>query len=100
MIALFTLLLAMTGFALLQLAMARHQQDWLRRKLPGSISRTLRIGGFACLGLAFVVAGAGHGWDYGAVLWFGALSAGAALSVAANINRDRILRRAGRDKKK
>ncbi|OYX65140.1 MAG: hypothetical protein B7Y88_10775 [Sphingomonadales bacterium 32-64-17] len=86
-------LLSLAGFALLLLAMARHQQDWLRRKLPANRSRALRLSGFLMLALAFVMAGTGVGWGYGAVVWFGWMTAAAALIVAANLNRDRILRR-------
>lgn len=88
-----TLLLSLAGFALLLVAMARHQQDWLRRNLPAKLSRALRLTGFLMLTLAFVIAGAGLGWGYGAVAWFGWMTAAAMLSVVANLNRDRILRR-------
>lgn len=88
-----TFLLSLAGFALLLLAMARHQQDWLRRKLPASRSRALRLSGFTALTLAFAVAGAGSGWGYGAVAWFGWMTIAAALTVAANLNRDRLLSR-------
>ncbi|MCG2840659.1 DUF3325 domain-containing protein [Sandaracinobacter sp. RS1-74] len=88
-----TFLLSLTGFALLLLAMPRHQQDWLRRKLPPSLGRTLRLSGFAALALAFAVAGLGLGWGYGAVAWFGWLTMAAALVVTANTNRDRIRRK-------
>lgn len=87
-----TLLLSLCGFALLLCAMARHQQDWLRRKLSPRTNRTLRLSGFAALTLAFVIAGLGLGWSYGAVVWFGSASAGAALTVAVNINREKIMR--------
>lgn len=80
------------GFALLLMAMMRHQQDWLRRKLPERTSMTLRRGGFAALALGFMVAGLGLGWAYGAVVWFGWLSASAVLTLTAHTNRDRILR--------
>ncbi len=86
-------LLALAGFALLLLAMGRHQQDWLRRKLSAGGSRALHLSGLLMLALAFVIAGAGLGWGYGAVAWFGWMTAAAALIVAANLNRDRILRR-------
>lgn len=88
-----TFLLSLAGFALLLLAMARHQQDWLRRKLPASQSRALRLSGFAALALAFAIAGAGLGWGYGTVAWFGWMTVAAGLIVAANLNRDRILHR-------
>jgi hypothetical protein len=86
-----TFLLSLAGFILLLLAMARHQQDWLRRKLPPAQARALRLSGFAALALAFAVAGTGFGWGYGAVVWFGWLTMAAALTVTVNINRERIL---------
>ncbi|WP_313958596.1 DUF3325 domain-containing protein [Novosphingobium sp. 9] len=92
MIHLFTALTTLTGFALLLLAMARHQQDWLRRKLTPIASQRLRRGGFALLALAFLIAGLGHGWGYGIVAWFGWLSLCALLVLTAQTNRERILR--------
>jgi hypothetical protein len=83
---------AVLGFALLLLAMARHQQDWLRRKLPPGTSRRLRMGGFGALAVAFVAAGFGHGWAYGTVSWSGWLSPAVALVLAAQTNRERIRR--------
>ncbi|WP_395334829.1 DUF3325 domain-containing protein [Novosphingobium sp. BL-8H] len=87
-------LLSLGGFVLLLLSLARHQQDWLRRKLPLPLTGTLRLSGFATLMIAFVVAGAGLGWGYGAVAWFGWLSVAAALVVTTNTNRERIMRKA------
>ena len=49
-----TALLSLGGFTLLFLAMARHQQDWLRRKLPDPESRRLRQAGFALLSLSLI----------------------------------------------
>ncbi|MCG2841296.1 DUF3325 domain-containing protein [Sandaracinobacter sp. RS1-74] len=86
-------LLALASFVLLLLATARHQQDWLRRKLPRAASRALRLSGFVALALAFAVASAGLGWGYGAVAWFGWLTIAAALVVATNTNRERIMRK-------
>lgn len=88
-----TFLLSLAGFVLLLLAMPRHQADWLRRRLSPALTRALRLSGFAALALAFAVAGAGLGWGYGAVAWFGWLTMTAALVVAANTNRTRIMRR-------
>lgn len=82
---------ALCGFALLLAAMARHQQDWLGRKLPPRISRMLRASGFAALLAACVCAGCGLGWAYGVVAWCGWLSIGAALTLAAHTNRERLL---------
>ncbi len=85
-------LLALCGFVLLLLAMPRHQQDWFPRKLRAELRRALRLSGFAALALAFGVSGAGLGWGYGAVTWFGWLTVAAALVVTANTNRERIMR--------
>jgi fatty acid desaturase len=93
MIHLGTFFTALLGFALLLAAMSRHQQDWLKRKLPADRSRLLRLSGFVALALSFVLAGLGFGWAYGAVAWSGWLTAAAALIVTANTNRDRILAR-------
>ncbi|MEE4450836.1 DUF3325 domain-containing protein [Novosphingobium resinovorum] len=84
--------LALSGFVLLLLAMPRHQQDWLRRKLPARTSTALRGGGFGVLALAFAAAGLGLGWAYGAVAWCGWLSVAAVLVLTAQTNRERILR--------
>ncbi|WP_395337174.1 DUF3325 domain-containing protein [Novosphingobium sp. BL-8H] len=86
-------LLTLAGFALLLMAMARHQQDWLRRKLAPRTGRLLRIGGFGLLGAAFIAAGTGFGWAYGTVAWFGWLSFSAVLTLTAHTNRERILAR-------
>jgi len=93
---LLTLILCLAGFVLLLLAMARHQQDWLRRKLPAAISRRLRGGGFLLLALAFIACGSGLGWAYGTVAWCGWMTVAAIAVVTANTNRERILRKAGR----
>lgn len=84
---------SLAAFALLLLAMARHQQDWLHRKLSPALGRTLRLSGFTALALAFIIAGTGLGWAYGALAWFGWMTVAAALVVAANTNRDRLMRK-------
>ncbi|MET0249502.1 MAG: DUF3325 domain-containing protein [Sphingobium sp.] len=91
-----TFALSLVGFALLLVAIPRHQQDWLRRKLPPRKSRVLRLAGFVLLAAAFVVAGSASGWGYGAVLWFGWLTVAAALVVTAQANREAILTRVRR----
>ncbi len=93
MIHLATALLSLAGFALLLMAMPRHQQDWLRRKLPPVTSRLLKLGGLALLAAGFALAGQGLGWGYGTVAWCGWLSAGAAITLTAQTNRERILAR-------
>lgn len=81
MIHLLLFLLASSGFAMLCLARERHQRDVFGRKLSGVAAKRLRAGGLMCLALAFVLAGTGLGWAYGAVEWLGQLSAGALVSV-------------------
>lgn len=91
MIHVVTLILSLAGFGLLLMAMARHQQEWLRRKLVPSSSRKLRLGGFAVLALAFVVSTGGLGWTYGTLAWCGWMTVSALVTVIANINCERIL---------
>lgn len=86
-------LLSLAGFALLLFAMPRHHRDWLHRKLSPALRRVLRLSGFAALALAFVAAGAGFGWSYGAVAWFGWLTIAAALVLTVNTHREPIMRR-------
>lgn len=93
MIHLAILILLQIGFAMLLSAMARHQQEWLRRKLSPAQSRQLRAGGAALLTLAFIGAGLSFGWGYGTVLWCGWLSVAAMTTVALNTNREKILAR-------
>jgi|TARA_R110000868_G_scaffold57561_2_gene177708 hypothetical protein len=88
-----SLLLSLVGFALSLLAMARHQQEWLGRKLPSAHGRALRRSGFLLLALAFIVTSIGPGWAYGAVSWFGWLTMAAAMVVTANANHERFLRK-------
>lgn len=86
-------LLSLTGFILLLLATARHHESWLGRKLTSPLGRALRLSGFMSLALAFVVAGAGVGWAYGTLAWFGWLTVAGALVVAVNTNCDQIMRK-------
>ena len=86
-------LLALAGFAALLLAMARHQQDWLRRKLPPRQARRLRGAGFALLALAYLGSGLALGWAYGTLCWLRWLTVAAAAMVTLNTNRKALLRR-------
>ena len=88
--------LCLAGFALLLMAMARHQQDWLRRKLAAPVSRALRWTGFGLLALAFLHAGSRLGWGYGAVVWFGWLTLASLAIVTVQTNRERIMRQVRR----
>lgn len=95
MIHLFALfMLCLGGFALLLMGMARHQQDWLRRKLKVPFSRRLRWSGFGLLAFAFLHAGLRLGWGYGAVVWFGWLTLASLVVVTVQTNRERIMRKA------
>lgn len=93
MIHIVIFLLALVGFASLLIAITRHQQDWLHRKLPPLTVRILRLSGFAALVLAFAVAGGGLGWSYGVAVSFGWLTIASALVVTVNTNRERIMGR-------
>lgn len=86
-------ILCLGGFALLLMAMARHQQDWLRRKLTVPFSRRLRWSGFGLLAFAFLHAGSRLGWGYGAVVWFGWLTLASLVAVTGQTNRERIMRK-------
>lgn len=90
------LLSALGGFAALMLAMTRHQQDWLGRKLSMNGTRAMRVGGYAGLALSFSLSCAGQGWAYGSVAALGWWTVAASLVVTANCNRARILSRLGR----
>ncbi|NWK94382.1 DUF3325 domain-containing protein [Sphingobium lactosutens] len=87
------LLLSQIGFAMLLLAMARHQQEWLCRKLSSSLSGMMRTGGMMMLVLGFLAAGIGLGWGYGTVAWCGSLSVAAMMTIIFNLHREKILAR-------
>lgn len=86
-------LLSLGGFGLLLLAPARHQHDWLRRRLPPRTSYAAKAGGFCLLVAGYAIAAAGQGWGYGAVAWLGWLTVAAGLVLTAHTNRARILAR-------
>lgn len=77
MIHLFAISLAVAGFLLLAISMARHQQDMIGRKLAVAATQRARTGGYALLILVLVLDAAVFGVGYGAVVWFGHLSIGA-----------------------
>ncbi|MFT4103127.1 MAG: DUF3325 domain-containing protein [Burkholderiaceae bacterium] len=74
-----TLLTAVPAFALLALAMERHQVDLYGREWPASRSRLARGAGFALLAVSLAIAVRTQGWSLGLVAWCGHLSAAAAL---------------------
>ncbi|EIZ77421.1 hypothetical protein WSK_4035 [Novosphingobium sp. Rr 2-17] len=73
------ILIAITGFACLCTAMARHQKDVLGRKLAAPAARRLRMTGGTLMLFALAMDMIGLGAAYGAVAWCGHLTAGAAL---------------------
>ena len=73
---------ALSGFAVLSLAMDRHYEDTFGRgKDSGTLRRWMQAGGAVALMLSLAVcllmAGKSQGW----VLWFGELTAGAMVVV-------------------
>lgn len=85
------LFLSLAGFALLMLSMARHQQDWLGRKLATRPGKILRLSGYGALALSLAMAFARYGWAYGMVDILGFWTLAAGLVVLANCNRGRIM---------
>ncbi|WP_395396421.1 DUF3325 domain-containing protein (plasmid) [Novosphingobium sp. BL-8A] len=79
------------GFTGLLLAMSRHRQDWLGRKLPPAKGRAIRRTGTRLLAVNMGLACAGHGRGYGLILGVGSWSVSAAFLVAANCTRMRIV---------
>jgi|EndMetStandDraft_9_1072997.scaffolds.fasta_scaffold08108_4 hypothetical protein len=79
-------LLCIAGFACLCAAMARHQADFVGRKLDPRTGRHLRAGGLTVLAIALAAAMAGLGAGYGAVAWCGHMTVAAAL-VLFRLNR-------------
>lgn len=73
---------ALSGFAVLSLAMDRHYEDTFGRgKEPGSLRLWMQAGGamalVVSLAVCLLMAGKSQGW----VLWFGELTAGAIVVV-------------------
>ncbi len=80
-------LLSLCGFSLLFIATPRHQPLWLRVHLRVWGAAVLRTLGFLFLLSGFAVAACGLGWGYGAVTWFGWLTATALVVILANLAR-------------
>lgn len=91
MIDIAVLLLVLAGFGFLLMAMPRHQQDWLKRKLSQAHAHSLRLSGLVMLAAAYGVSGRGLGWAYGTVAWFGWLTVAAAIVVTVNTNCGAIM---------
>ncbi|MCJ2009949.1 DUF3325 domain-containing protein [Methylobacterium sp. E-041] len=76
------LALCFAGLSALALSLDRHHRDAFLVRPGAARARTLRIAGWAGIGLSFVAAVALEGWNFGPVQWIGALT-GAALLVVA-----------------
>ena len=74
------LLCAMAAFALFALATPSHHQRRLGGQLSSQRQRRLRSLAWAGVALCFALAFSAEGAVYGAILWLGALSFGAAAS--------------------
>jgi len=92
MIHMLLFLISLCGFTLLLFATARHQQEWLKRKLPVRTALQAKVGGLTLLVLALFVAARGVGWAQAPLFWCGWMSLCAGLVVAAQCNRERLLR--------
>lgn len=97
MIHIFAITLCVTGFACLCAAMARHQKDFIGRKLETGAGRQLRMIGGTILLLALSIDMVGLSAGYGAIAWCGHLTVAAALvltrlnwAIARNSTKTRI----------
>jgi hypothetical protein len=84
-----TAIVSLIAFALLALAMDRHQQDLFGRELPPGQTRALRAGGWVALLASLAIAVQAQGWSLGLVAWCGHISFGAAVVILALIAWDR-----------
>lgn len=84
------LLLLVTAFLLLALAMARHQKAVLGRRLPPAWGRCLRVSGFVLMAVALGAAVLGRGLAFGLVDWVGHLSLAAGLVFLGLLMRERF----------
>ena len=76
-------LLSTLGFAALALAMERHQEDLFGHALATTVTRGLRVAGWAALGLALLPIVKAQGWGVGLVSYSGHTSLGAGLVFGA-----------------
>jgi hypothetical protein len=80
---------SLLAFALLALAMDRHQQDLFGRELEPRRSRALRIGGWAALLASLTIAVDAQGWSLGLVAWCGHISLSAGVVILALVAWER-----------
>ncbi len=76
-----TALVSLIAFALLALAMDRHQQDLFGRELAVEPTHVLRVGGWAALVASLAIAVHARGWSLGLVAWCGHISLSAGLVI-------------------
>ena len=79
----------LVGFALLALAMERHQEDLFGAALPVRATRGLRACGWMALGIGLAVAVQSQGWSLGLVSYSGHTSLCAGLAFGLLITRQR-----------
>lgn len=84
-----TSLASLIAFALLALAMDRHQRDLFGRELAPRRSRVLRVGGWVALLASLAIAVRAQGWSLGLVAWCGHVSLGAGVVILALVARER-----------
>lgn len=84
-----TALLALVAFALLALAMDRHQRELFGRKLAAVPARALRAAGWATLAASLANAVSAQGWSLGLVAWCGHISLGSGLVILALVFNER-----------
>jgi hypothetical protein len=83
-------LLSTLGFAGLALAMERHQEDLLGHALETTVTRWLRVAGWAVLLLALMLIVKAQGWGVGLVSYSGHTSLGAGLVFGALVVIERM----------
>ena len=75
----FALMLCVSAFACLALAMERHQETLFGARSSAAASRALRCAGWCALLVALWLAVAGQGWALGLVWYSGCTSLGAGI---------------------
>lgn len=81
MMTLLAFVLTLLGFAALALAMDRHHRQVRRTALAGWLRWLLRVTGTLALAASLAACVFESGWGRGWVMWFGLLSAAAAMIV-------------------
>lgn len=84
-----TAFVSLAAFALLALAMDRHQQDLFGRELAPGHTRLLRAGGWVALLASLAIAVQAQGWALGLVAWCGHIGFSAAVVILALIAWER-----------